>query len=174
MRQSTSRGRILASLAVVLVLNLAVASFAAPLKDLAGWSGTRWGMSPAQIKKVHPEMTIGKTKYGGTAGRVPDMTIADATFEVDLEFAGIGDLRKPGSTEPEPPVSDWKLARVTLLGPPDAFYRVDQPLLAKYGQPTKVDDGLKVWVLPTTTIRLIKLDPHCLIFYDPTYKGDSL
>jgi len=151
-------------------------TFGAQLSDLSGWSGTRWGMSPAQIKKVHPEMTIGAGQFGFTAGRVPDMTIAEATFKIYLQFAGVGGMRRADHSEPEPPEAEWKLARVELHGPLDACYRVNEGLLAKYGQPTKIDGNLSLWVMPTTTVRLIKsgLEPDCEIIYHPTEKGDGL
>ena len=175
--------RIFSGLALVLMFTfvLAANANAEVVKDMAGWQGTRWGMSPAQIKKLKPDFTIGKDRLGSTAGRLPDENIVHTSFEVDLGFAGVGSMlmHRAGSTEPDPPAppeSEWKLAEVRLSGSPDACYRVNEPLIAKYGQPTKVDgDGhLTLWIMPTTTIRLIHYAYICVIVYRPTPKGDGL
>jgi hypothetical protein len=146
--------------------------------DLEGWAGTRWGMNPEAIQKVHPEMAIGKGPFGLTAG-VMETTVVNARFHVFFEFADVGGMHMTTDTRPEPPQGDWKLARVELHGPRDACLRVNEALISKYGQPSKVDRSmnLSLWIMPTTTIRLIDGDAissDCEVIYHPTQKADSL
>src|ERR1700686_2981759 len=145
---------------VLLASSFAVApAHGATVKDIAWWSGTRWGMSPDAITKVHPDMTIG-VFHGHhwtpgfsppelTAGIIPDVLIADTPFKVSFNFAGIGALRAAASTAPIPPTSEWRLASVDLVGSESACAAVIDSLTVKNGQPTKQGGGgPTVWALP--------------------------
>lgn len=163
---------------LVCLLGLCVqAGRAEPVKDLPGWTNTRWGMTLAQLRKVHPEMTIGVDYSGFTAGRLPNVTIGDATLQVNLGFKNVGGQAKEGAADP--PQSEWRLNRVELVGPEDACYRLTEALTAKYGQPSHNEPRFHLWVLPTTTVRQV-ISPvsvetdKCIIIYHATEKSDNL
>lgn len=166
--------RILNSLVLVLGILLPISANAQLVKDIPGWSDTRWGMSPDDLMKVHPEFTIGVDRYGFTAGRLPDLTLGEAKFEVTLMFEGVGGLRKVGSSDPEPPKEQWRLVRVELRNPNiDACYRVTESLLGKYGPPNKQESKFYLWVLPTTTVRRVS-HIDCTLIYHPSENTDNL
>lgn len=145
------------------------------VKDIPGWSDTRWGMSVDEISKLHPDFTIGVDKYGSTAGRLPDLTISGEPFQVYLMFEGVGGLAKADGSVPEPPSDRWRLVRVEIRNPKqNACYRVSESLLGKYGQPNQREAGFNLWVLPTTTIRQVFSRIDCAIIYHPTEKSDNL
>jgi hypothetical protein len=152
------------------------ATFAAEtVKDIAGWSDTRWGMSVEELSRLHPDFTIGVDKYGLTAGRLSDLTIGGEQFQAYLMFEGAGGLARADGSVPEPPKEKWRLVRVEIRNPKqDACYRVTESLLGKYGQPTKREEGFNLWVLPTTTIRQVSNYTDCAIIYHPTEKSDNL
>ena len=158
-------------------------------QDTAGWSDTRWGMSPDELMKLHPEMSIGKDYLGGfTAGVIPNVAIAGAPFTAYLRFAGVGGLRLVGSTQPEPPQGQWRLAEVELYystndGSASAVCdRVAEALLGKYGPPTRHEPGgfgdMRLWVLPKTTVRQSAFNSlrkaECRVMYKATESGDKL
>ena len=155
----------------------AQASLAEPVKDLPGWTNTRWGMSLDELRKIHPEMTIGKDGHGFTAATLPDVQVGDTTLHVFLEFKGVGGQAKVG--QGDPPQAEWRLNRVELVAPESACYRLVETLTAKYGQPARSERDFHLWVLPSTTIRLVvgiaSVETNeCLVIYHPTEKSDSL
>lgn len=164
--------RVLRFLVLAFGIMLPGAEAEAP-KDSLGWSNTRWGMSPNDLVKLRPDFTIGVDKYGSTAGRLPDLTIAGSQFQVSFMFEGAGGQSTAGSSEPQPSQDQWRLVRVELRGPQDACYRVTEALLGKYGQPTKQESGFNLWVFLTTTVRQVSRT-DCGIIYHPTENYDNL
>lgn len=166
--------RTLNAILLFVAIIIPVSASAEPVKDLAGWSDTRWGMSVDDLTKLHHDFTIGVDNYGSTAGRLPDLTIGNTPFQVFFMFPGVGGLRKEGTTEP--PKSEWRLSRVELFNADsNACYSVTEPLLGKYGQPAKRESGFNLWILPTTTIRQVSTSGlHCVIIYHPSVKNDNL
>lgn len=168
--------RVVAMLFAAMLLGC-IAVEAEPQKDLPGWTNTRWGMTVEQLRKVHPEMTIGEDYMGFTAGRLPDVSVGDTRLNVYLQFKGVGGQAKEGQ---QPlPQSEWRLGRVELVADKDACYRLAETLTAKYGQPSHNEPKFHLWVLPTTTIRLVvsivsASEDKCIVIYHPTEKSDSL
>jgi hypothetical protein len=174
------------------LLALPVTAQSQTTKDIPGWSDTRWGMTLDEVRKSHSEMVLapeyhhwttdnrGKSvqqlkdeleamnREGGECRssadvptwKLPDLTISDGSFRVCLEFKG------------------ERLRRVELIGPETSCYSIAETLTAKYGQPAKQDRGFHLWLMPTTTIRLIDSadmgNTHCKIIYHETEHNDAL
>jgi hypothetical protein len=134
-------------------------------------------MSVEQLRKIHPEMTIGEDYMGFTAGRLPDVSVGDTKLSVYLQFKDVGGQAKQGQ---QPlPQSEWKLGRVELVADKSACYKLAETLTAKYGQPAHSEPTFHLWVLPTTTVRLVVSlvsahEDKCIVIYHPTDKSDSL
>jgi hypothetical protein len=155
--------------------------------DISGWSDTRWGMGVATLRKLHPEMTIGKDNFGFTAG-VITAEIAGSKFNVYLYFGNVGGMRHSGDPSPEPPEADWKLAEVNVyLETEDnsavhACEVVGDSLRGKYGTPTKAFSGGETlwWITPTTRIikssseAVGKIKARCSVRYSPMPGTDKL
>jgi hypothetical protein len=145
-------------------------------------------MDVGTLQKLHPEMTIGKDRFGFTAGVIP-LEIGGQAFQAYLGFENVGGQRKTEDKSPEPPQSEWKLAVVTLsLQTEDdkAVWTCDQvanSLRGKYGTPAKNfrDGEVLWWVMPSTTIIKIankgvpgtQFKPSCEIRYLPTQISGS-
>ncbi|HVT16425.1 MAG TPA: hypothetical protein VHQ90_09645 [Thermoanaerobaculia bacterium] len=143
------------------------AALAAVVQDIAGWADTRWGMSFYDLRKTHPDLKL-ETRYSPSSyvGRLPDVTIGTKPFQIYLQFDG---MERAGSSG-----GDWFLKRVELQSTATACYYVAETLIAKYGQPTKQESELTIWVLPTTTVRQVISLGKCIIIYYPTDKSDNL
>lgn len=184
------RARIIAVLAAVLACAgpTLVCGAQETKHDISGWSDTQWGMGIAQLKSLHPDMTIGKDRFGLTAGVIP-LEIDSQKFHAHLKFQNVGGQRKVDDTSPEPPQSEWKLATVELwLETEDdkavwVCENVANSLRGKYGDPTKSFGGGETlwWVMPSTTVIKIankgvpgtKFKPSCWIRYFPTQISGS-
>ena len=159
--------RIAITLVIAFGVLLGAAAKAEPVKDIAGWSDTRWRMSPDELTRLYPNFSIGFDNDGFKAGRLPNVTIGGTQFQVYLGFEGVGGMRMAWSLF-DPPTSQWRLLRVKLRNPDaNACNRVTASLLGKYGQPTSHESGFYLWVLPTTTVRQVWRN-DCLIIYHPT------
>jgi len=92
--------------------------------------------------------------------KLADLTISGSSFRVCLQF------------------KDERLRRVELIGPENVCYSIAETLTAKYGQPAKQERGFHLWLMPTTTIRLIDSatmgDNHCKVIYHETEHNDAL
>jgi hypothetical protein len=184
--------RTLAPVVFLMTLAVPVTAQSQPAKDIPGWSDTRWGMTLDEARKSHSEMVAASEYHHWTtdnrgksieqlkeelaamdreAGdchssadaptwKLADLTISGSSFRVCLQFKG------------------ERLRRVELIGPENACYSIAETLTAKYGQPAKQERGFHLWLMPTTTIRLIDSanmgDNHCKVIYRETEHNDAL
>jgi len=184
--------RTFALVVLLTALALPVTAQSQPAKDIPGWSDTRWGMTPDEVRKTHADMVAASGYHHWTtdnrgksiqqlreelaamnqeAGdchssadaptwKLPDLAISGGSFRVCLQF------------------KSERLRRVELIGPVDSCYAIAETLTAKYGQPAQARAGFHLWLMPTTTIRLLENgymgDSHCRVIYHETERTDAL
>lgn len=128
------------------------------------WSTDNRGKSIQQLKNeleaMNQENEDCRSSAEAPTWKLADLTISGSSFRACLQFKA------------------ERLRRVELIGPENACYSVAESLTAKYGQPAKQDRGVHLWLMPTTTIRLIGStgmgDNHCKVIYHETEHNDAL
>jgi len=175
---------------VLLTCVYATKADAQVVRDIPGWSDTKWGITPDEVRKTHPEMVVASPYHPRTtdnrgksiqqlreelaamrqeAGdchssadnptwKLADLMISGGSFRVCLQFNKGEQLR-----------------RVELIGPGNSCYSIAETLTAKYGQPAKQERGFHLWLMPTTTIRLVESpDDWCRVIYHETEHSNAL
>jgi hypothetical protein len=158
-----SRGAIL-HVAALAIGTLVILIHAASAADLAGWHGTAWGMSAAEVdaalgdavKPVDPPLVYG----GASAAReVPDVDVAGYGYRALLQFSSddgrlqqvlLERSRRPDASKAYAAALD---AFITAFGEPT--FVCNSPRTGEHASPITRE---RVWRLPTTTVHLVFID----------------
>ena len=163
---------------------LAHATYAAPImdRDLLGWKDLRWGMTPATVRKLHPEAKPGDPgKAGVTELVLPSIKSDDTTLHILLRFRRAGRLDKTDQSDPSKVAPQlYEVAIMTHTASCTPFL---DTISATYGQPTSAPETAHPqtefefrWDFPSTSLVLhtgpLKADGEiCAMAYFATKKS---
>lgn len=175
-RRRRNRGRGVRRWARLVAAAVLLTAAEAPAReaDLAGWDGTRWGMTEAELGAL----------FGKRLRRVdPPLVYDDATVGRFLPEAEFGELpfRALFQMDEEGRLQQVLLERRDAQATPAAFAAALDELQARYGEadlvcgtPARGPDTSpvereRVWILPTTTVHLSWLDYRGgILYHDPS------
>jgi hypothetical protein len=149
-------------------------------------------MTPDEVRKTHSEMVVASSYHLRTTDNrgksiqqlreelaAMNQEAGDCRSSADAPTWKLADLAiSGGSFKVCLQFKDARLRRVELIGPVNSCYSIAETLTAKYGQPAKQERGFHLWLMPTTTIRLIESgdmgDTHCKVIYHETEHSNAL